>query len=1752
MRAKSLLLFSLLFFYLTKIDAQGIQVDEIPLNNIDARMSFEQDDYYILQIDKKTSVGQLKNFHTLGNQWIAMRWKDIQEQGLLLNNQILKFGRLIPSSKISNALDYDFDLNKRYKSHETLWFYVQTWGTKDETQALLKTLEISDFSWDNNSQLLKVSANDRQIKELSQVNFISYIEPISEKRTPLLNTMRSLMNIDIVQSPEPLGLNLKGEDINLGIWDDGIGGFHKDLEENIINVDRNFYGASASQHTTLTTGAILSKGLLRPDFIGAAPKAKAYIYDFFGEVLNQILDANQKYDVFATNHSYNLGDAYRCFYDYQYSTASTQIDQFAIDHPQITNIFAAGNSARDCPYDFKTIVPGFQYGKNVILVGNLQNNETFYPGSAKGPTNDGRFAPHIMAKGSSSFTPTTGFVLPTPVDGYTHGYGTSFASPVVTGVVGLMQEAYLKKHNDYPLNATIKVILCNTAKDIGRKGPDYDYGFGKLDAYQAVKSIIDESYIEDAVSNNEEKSFEIQVPDGVKELKVLITWNDIPASLPNDKVLVNDLDLEVISPERTFLPLVLNPSQPESPAVEARDSVNNIEQVVVKNPPAGTYIIKVKGHFVINSQQDFSISYWLNPDEFKWNYPLKDNILNANERNILRWRAETDISYLDLEYSLDDGHQWISIGRQLPDSNYYTWTTPSGHYRNVVVRALRPDGSVLSVSDKFAISPLLTIKASACFGHITATWDSIGADQYILSVLNDKNEWEDIGVTNENKWIVNHLKLGQEYYFAVRPVFNTWEGKRSYAVKLTYTNAGNCSLDEKEMAVTSITPQEGAIQSDYALKDDETLHFEIRNFSSFPIPNVKLFYQVDQEDVHEVDLNILTKNQVKNYTSTETYHFSKQGIYQVHAWLTSTDTDVISDTLIHYIYQKESAVASFPYFQDFESTDDTLLLTSNTVGIEKAPEWDYIKTGTGRLFNFISSSFSPNGKKALTIDSYMNKSVANNSLYLNIDLSSQQDSLVYLDYKFVQRNGNVVGDSIYIQGNPLNDWMPLASIYQPSAVAGNIYQINRINLSKAIAESNQIFSNHSVLKFTMNTANNTATMSTNGGYTLDDIKIYNGGIDLALDSILTKEVYCVDKNALPFTIPISLVGRNNSPQTIPVGEVFFSIIINGDTVQTETNDAEILPYQTFTHTFNVSVNIDNYKSIEMGADLYFDKDFITENNSIKNQPLNVIQNITHFPLELNFNEDDEIKLVPSGQAYSWELGRPSKHYIYDVADNPGNAYITDLKNFYPPNEESYLYVGCFETKDLTLNSELAFMMIFNTEVGSDGLWMEYSYDGKEWSDVGDSQSGYNWYNEDNYNAWDGDRLIWQVASLPLNEFAPLDPLLSSPIYFRFGFASSEYIEMEGVGIDKFRINTTAEAKIESTSIQVRGISLGKGIVALEKDGIIYAYLDDQGQKLGNITLDIVTTNSNLPTYRDKFLMPRYYHIHTENEVLKPYRLILFNKNTEYLNYLAKDTTIGRMGEIGYLVYDGLNIDTDYRNNHFSQNYTFYHPDSLDFCPYKDGYELRFSMDKKDAEIYLTSHNGNQSAYPILSSIVNLKVERAENEDKTLIQWLTQNDEATIDYIVQYSDDAVNFYDIETIAKNTTGSYLYEDSLHNKNGEHYYRIIAKNDLASYYSLIDSVTIRRAVTNIKNEAAQEWSVTYLGKGYLQYSLNSIHFNNPKYRIIDISGKIIDEWKNSSTENSHTHYSPKLNSKVSGIYILQVLDGKMGTSTKFVKSD
>jgi hypothetical protein len=131
-------------------------------------------------------------------------------------------------------------------------------------------------------------------------------------------------------------------------------------------------------------------------------------------------------------------------------------------------------------------------------LGILQSINNIRPYSSRGPTNDGRIKPELVAPDGVSITGAGGFGTDLGPLGIRFA-GTSAAAPHAAGVAALLIEAEenlsmaksgLPLSNQRLSPSEISTVLRNTAVDLGAPGTDNIFGSGRIDAFAAVQSII--------------------------------------------------------------------------------------------------------------------------------------------------------------------------------------------------------------------------------------------------------------------------------------------------------------------------------------------------------------------------------------------------------------------------------------------------------------------------------------------------------------------------------------------------------------------------------------------------------------------------------------------------------------------------------------------------------------------------------------------------------------------------------------------------------------------------------------------------------------------------------------------------------------------------------------------------------------------------------------------------------------------------------------------------------------------------------------------------------------------------------------------------------------------------------------------------------------------------------------------------------------------------------------------------------------
>lgn len=182
-------------------------------------------------------------------------------------------------------------------------------------------------------------------------------------------------------------------------------------------------------------------------------------------------------------------------------------------------------------------------------------------------------------------------------------------------------------------------------------------------------------------------------------------------------------------------------------------------------------------------------------------------------------------------------------------------------------------------------------------------------------------------------------------------------------------------------------------------------------------------------------------------------------------------------------------------------------------------------------------------------------------------------------------------------------------------------------------------------------------------------------------------------------------------------------------------------------------------------------------------------------------------------APSWQFGTPNG-LVISAAASGKNAWVTTLGGAYNPNEASFLNSPCFDFSDLTEDPMIEFSLIYATESGYDGGWLEMSTDdGATWAKVGMLGENINWYNQDVAStdlghAWSGNSNGWSIARHLLDGAAGF-----ANVRLRFAFESDPFLQAEGIGVDDIRIYVPLTNDLAALSIRTTGDGQDCGLAA---------------------------------------------------------------------------------------------------------------------------------------------------------------------------------------------------------------------------------------------------------------------------------------------------------------------------------------------------
>ena len=499
-----------------------------------------------------------------------------------------------------------------------------------------------------NSDAIELEAPWSTIWLLLDADEVELIEPSLPPPETYNRTAAERANVQLIYKVKAYK-KPTGKRIKVGIWDAGQIYRHRDFGSRltIVETDRDVH-----YHSTAVCGTIAGAGFGNSRAKGMAPRVKIYSYNFYGAPIDEMEQAIAQHDVMISNNSWgtvagwdydpednDTQTDWRWFTDSlfgYYHSVSGSLDRM-VRNNNFPVVWAAGNSRNDSylgPHrhgtDTTTIYedlhpPNPIYGclttyslaKNVITVGATMDDDYITSFSSFGPTGDGRLKPDICANGYD--------VLTTDLSNEYEAYsGTSLSTPVVTGTAALLMHSYRSWYKDRMGADLLKALLVNTARDLGRPGPDFTYGYGMVDAQLAARvlrasvtntltqasggssatgiaDVVSSSIIEGSVDRRQKDTYTFTIPSGAAELRATLVWND-----PSGSSLVNDLDLWLVKPRGgRALPFSLDPNNPTAPARRKRNGRDNVEHVLVENPQAGNWKVIVRGRRIPQGPQSY-------------------------------------------------------------------------------------------------------------------------------------------------------------------------------------------------------------------------------------------------------------------------------------------------------------------------------------------------------------------------------------------------------------------------------------------------------------------------------------------------------------------------------------------------------------------------------------------------------------------------------------------------------------------------------------------------------------------------------------------------------------------------------------------------------------------------------------------------------------------------------------------------------------------------------------------------------------------------------------------------------------------------------------------------------------------------------------------------------------------------------------------------------------------------------------------
>ncbi|MBT1702070.1 S8 family peptidase [Fulvivirgaceae bacterium PWU20] len=640
--------------------------------------------------------------------------------------------------------------------------------------------------YDDSQTIIIRIKDDKTLNQLLELSNVVFVKPYQSAKEESPNSFQdnSVNKINIVHHENPF---IAGEDLTVCVKERTIDKTDIDLKNRIINSELE--DSQVSLHANQIATMIAGGGNTLHTARGASWKSRVMSSSFDNLFPDNIREL-QGNGVTVQNHSYGVA------IENYYGPEAHAYDESINKAPEILHVFSSGNSGEEIPLTgnyaglgrYSNITGNMKMSKNALVVGGHSRELQVDSRISRGPAYDGRIKPEVVAFGPE---------------------GSSDAAAVASGTALLLQDAYTQINEKIPSCDLVRSVMIAGADDVGAVGIDHVTGYGAINAYRSIQLIKNKWFYQDSLQDNQDKLVSLDVPAGIKSLKVTLSWIDPAATAGDVQALVNDIDLKVIDDDQnTILPWCLS-SYPHIDSLSLiakrrEDHLNNNEIITIENPREGKYIIKVSSKALATSYQKYSVTFFMDSiDSFKWTYPTGSDPHPTNSEKYLRWNT-TYNGIGDLAVSVN-GSSYVTISNSVSlNGGFYKWLTPDST-GTAVVRMKIHDKTYYS--DTFYITPPVNVSIGYnCDDEVMINWNAIEkATAYRIYTLGDLflKPLTEVGDTS---FIIKKGHLVDEYV-AVEPLMD----KKSGGVRSISYNVGTQGVNCYYLTFTAQAVESSAL-----------------------------------------------------------------------------------------------------------------------------------------------------------------------------------------------------------------------------------------------------------------------------------------------------------------------------------------------------------------------------------------------------------------------------------------------------------------------------------------------------------------------------------------------------------------------------------------------------------------------------------------------------------------------------------------------------------------------------------------------------------------------------------------------------------------------------------------------------------------------------------------------------------------------------------------------------------------------------